>query len=145
MARQQVTHYLSLAVAPTAVNVCLEGLQRVDVVQLPSYQNYTEKVLKDCVAVSISVKLDNFMLLMHEKRHIDQITELSVTIPKHSCYNGLAVAQPMARFQDGGSNQYIYLHLHGNIIAEEQMLVSKSTSSSLQSLPHLLLLMQDGC
>ena len=52
-------------------------------------------------------------------------------------YYGLAVAQPICR-DDLISRwrlQSMYQCSHGNIIAREQMLVSKSPSSSLQSLP----------
>ena len=56
---------------------------------------------------------------------------------KSSPNYGLAVAQPICR-DDPISRwwlQSIYLHFHGNVITREQMLASKSTSSSLQSLP----------
>ena len=58
---------------------------------------------------------------------------------KQSCFYGLLVAQPTCICSDGPISRWrlqsMYQHFHGNIIAREQMFASKSTSSSLQSLP----------
>ena len=52
-------------------------------------------------------------------------------------YYGIVVAQPICR--DGPISRWrlqsMYQHFHSNIVAREQMLASKSTSSSSQSLP----------
>ena len=53
-------------------------------------------------------------------------------------YYGLAVVSPyvgMAQKQDGGSNQCINKHFHGDIIAREQILVSKTTEKLIEPVP----------